>query len=192
MLAHQQGGLLNHAALGGALGVSIHTVQRYLDLMEGTFLLRRLQPYHANVGKRLVKSPRAYLRDTGLLHHLLNLNSLDAIRAHPVAGASWETLVLEDIIRRTRLTDPFAEFFFWRTSDGYEADLLIERGGRADTLIEVKLGSGRESGTVHRLGRIREQLAARRACIVGAEPGRESMAPGVERLGPVEALSESF
>lgn len=192
MLAHQQGGLLNHSALGAALGVSSHTVQRYLDLLEGTFLLRRLRPYHANVGKRLVKAPRAYLRDTGLLHHLLNLNDADAVRSHPVAGASWETFILEDVIRRTRLRDPFAEFFFWRTSDGHEADLLIERGGRADVLIEVKLGSGRAGTAAAKLEKIRGQLGARRACIVGAESGREPMSAGVERLGPAEALRETF
>lgn len=192
MLAHQQGGLLNHSALGAALGVSVHTVQRYLDLLEGTFLLRRLRPFHANIGKRLVKAPRAYLRDTGLLHHLLNLGSSDAVRSHPVAGASWETFLIEDVIRRTRVRDPFADFFFWRTSDGHEADLVIERGGRADVLLEIKLGSGRDTAAAAKLARIREQLGARRACILGAEDGREPLVPGVERLGPAEALREEF
>jgi len=79
-----------------------------------------------------------------------------------------------------------------RTSDGYEADVLIERGGRADTLLEIKPGSGRDVTAAQRLGRIREQLGARRACILGAEPGREPLTPGVERLGPDATLSEVF
>lgn len=87
MLAHQQGGMLNYEQLAGSLGVSAKTVQRYVNILEQSFLLRRLPPYFRNVGKRLVKAPKVYLRDTGLLHHLLNIDSLDALNNHPIRGA---------------------------------------------------------------------------------------------------------
>jgi len=141
MLAHQQGGLLNVSALAGALGVGHARVARALDVFEQTFLLRRLPPFFRNVGKRLTKSPKAYLRDTGLLHHLLNIASAEELDAHPVRGASWETFVIEDLLRRERLARPFAQPFFWRTSAGAEVDLLFERGD-AIAAIEVKAGVG--------------------------------------------------
>ena len=90
MLAHQQGGLFNASMLGGALGITYHTVQRYVDILEQTFLVRRLTPYARNVHKRLTKAPKLYLRDTGLLHHLLGIESADELASHPIRGASWE------------------------------------------------------------------------------------------------------
>ncbi len=192
LLAHQQGGLLNHSDLARIGDVSVHTIQRYLDLLEGTFLIRRLRPYFANVGKRLVKAPCCYLRDTGMLHHLLNLNSLEEVRSHPVAGASWKTFIVEEIQRRTHLEDPFASFFFWRTSDGHEADLLIERGGKADTLVEVKLGGGADAKAAAKLAAIAKQLGARRACIVSQQDGREMLNPVVERIGPEELFARRW
>jgi predicted AAA+ superfamily ATPase len=101
-----------------------------------------------------------------------------------VAGASWETFVLEEIQRRTHLEDPFASFFFWRTSDGHEADLLIERGGKPDTLVEVKTGGGASSRAAVKLAAIAKQLGARRACIVSQQNGVEMLNPTVERIGP--------
>src|SRR5436190_17063773 len=101
-------------------------------MLEQTFLVRRLPPFFCNVGKRLTKSPKIYLRDTGLLHHLLNLTTLADLDQHPIRGASWETFVVEDVIRRERLTHPHAQFFFWRTAGGTEVDLVVERGGPGD------------------------------------------------------------
>jgi hypothetical protein len=112
MLAHAQGGLLNASQLGGSLGVSYHSVQRYLDVLEQTFLVRRLPPYHRNIGKRLARSPRVYLRDTGLLHRLLHIDSLEALESHPSRGASWETFVIEALIRRESIASPHTQFFF--------------------------------------------------------------------------------
>jgi uncharacterized protein len=114
MLAHTQGGLCNASSLGASLGVSHHTIQRRLDILERTFLVRRLQPYFRNVGKRLVKSPKTHLRDTELLHHLLNLATLDQVSNHPIKGASWETFVIEELIRRERLAHPHTQSFFWQ------------------------------------------------------------------------------
>jgi uncharacterized protein len=119
------------------LGVSYHTVQRHLDILEQTFLVRRLPPYFRNIGKRLTKSPKVYLRDTGLLHHLLNINSLDELANHPSYGASWETFVLEEIVRRERLRHPHTQCSFWRTATGNEVDLVLDRGSMR-IAIEIK------------------------------------------------------
>ncbi|MCK5230058.1 MAG: ATP-binding protein, partial [Desulfobulbaceae bacterium] len=98
MCAHNQGQLLNTSQLGSALGISHTTVRSYIDLLSQTFMLRVLQPFNANVKKRLVKSPKVYLRDSGILHSLLKIDSFDELLGHPVFGASWETVVLENII----------------------------------------------------------------------------------------------
>jgi predicted AAA+ superfamily ATPase len=99
MLAHAQGAWPT-SQLAAALGLSQPTVTRYINILEHSFLLRRLPPYFRNMGKRLVKAPKLYLRDTGLLHHLLNIDSLDVLETHPIRGASWETFVMEDLLRR--------------------------------------------------------------------------------------------
>jgi len=107
MLAHTQGGLANLSQFAASLGQSQPTIARYVDILENSFLLRRLPPYYRNVGKRLVKAPKLYLRDTGVLHHLLNIDSLEVLESHPIRGASWETFVLEDLLRREALTHPY-------------------------------------------------------------------------------------
>ena len=135
MLAHQQGGLLNQAQLAGSLGVSAPTVARYVDLLSDLHLVRRLMPWSANVGKRLVKSPKVYVRDSGLVHALLGLRHLDDVLGHPVAGPSYEGMVIETLIRQLPAGD---RAWFYRTHEGAEIDLLIERGGRPAVAIEVK------------------------------------------------------
>jgi predicted AAA+ superfamily ATPase len=137
MLAHAQGGMANLSQFAAALGVSQPTVARYVDILEQSFLLRKLQPYFRNIGKRLVKAPKLYLRDTGLLHHLLNIDTLDVLDGHPIRGASWETFVLEDLLRREAIVNPHSAAYFWRTSGGAEVDLLLERGSSLHA-IEVK------------------------------------------------------
>jgi len=112
MLAHQHAGLFNASSLGASLGVSYHTVQRYVDVLESVFLVRRLAPYFRNVGKRLTKAPKIYLRDTGLLHHLLNIGSEDELSTHPSRGASWEGVVIEDLLRRERVAHPGSQAWF--------------------------------------------------------------------------------
>jgi predicted AAA+ superfamily ATPase len=99
MLAHQQGGLFNASQIGAALGVSYHTVQRYVDILEQTFLVRRLTPYARNIGKRLVKSPKLYLRDTGLLHHLLGIATLDDLASHPIRSRCARRLARRTDVR---------------------------------------------------------------------------------------------
>jgi len=135
MLAHQQGALLNAARLASALGVSGQTVGRYLDLMVDLLLVRRLQPWTSNVGKRLVRSPKVYVRDSGLVHSLLGLPTLDSILGHPVAGASWEGWAIENLIAAAPVESSAS---FYRTSAGAELDLLFEFSGGERWAIEIK------------------------------------------------------
>lgn len=181
MLAHQQGGLLNVASLAGALGVSHGRVSRALDIFEQTFLFRRLPPFFRNVGKRLTKSPKAYLRDTGLLHHLLNIGSLDELDAHPVRGASWETFVIENLRRREMLMHPFSQACFWRTAAGAEIDLLLLRG-EAVSAIEVKAGVG-SLRQARSLGEALPDVGATAGWIVDQGDGEEALNPRVRRRG---------
>lgn len=135
MLAHNQGGLVNASKLAAGLEVSSQTVSRYTDLLVDLLLVRRLQPYHVNVGKRLVKSPKVYIRDTGLLHALLNIPDRNALLGHPVVGASWEGFVLETLINAA---PAFSVPGFYRTSGGAEIDLVLELPGGEVWAIEVK------------------------------------------------------
>ena len=137
MLAHRQGTLLNAAEIAGSLAVDGKTVAKYLDLMVDLLLVRRLPPYHANVGKRLVKSPKTYVRDSGLVHTLLRLDDENAVLGHPIAGMSWEGHVIENLLRaapeRTQAS-------FYRTSAGAEIDLVLELPGDHLWAIEIKRG----------------------------------------------------
>ena len=135
MLAHLQGGLLNASQLAASLGVASPTVGRYIDLLADLQLVRRLQPWSANVGKRLVKTPKVYVRDSGIAHALLGLGDLDAVLGHPVVGASYEGFVLETLIGAL---PPNVSPHFYRTSDGSEIDLLLAQGERPIMAIEVK------------------------------------------------------
>jgi len=138
MLAHNQGVLLNASRLASGLGVSAPTVNNYIGLLVDLLLVRRLTPYHANVGKRLVKSPKTYVRDSGLVHALLGIQSYDELLGHPVVGASWEGFVIESLLA---VTPPRTRADFYRTARGAEIDLLLELGGKHGTwAIEIKRG----------------------------------------------------
>ncbi|OGA33616.1 MAG: hypothetical protein A3F75_14990 [Betaproteobacteria bacterium RIFCSPLOWO2_12_FULL_64_23] len=127
MLAHYHGQTWNGSELARALGVSDKTVSRYLDILEGTFMVFRLTPWHANLGKREVKAPKVYVADTGLLHSLLGIGEHDALLAHPKCGASWEGFILRELIRRSGAKR--GEAFFWGVHAGAELDLLILQDG---------------------------------------------------------------
>ena len=126
MLAHCHGQLWNAAELGRSMGLSTTSVNHYRDLLVGTYMVRLLQPWHANLAKRQVKAPKLYLRDSGLLHHLLGLRTMDELRSHPRYGASWEGFALEQVL--ARFGDH--EAWFWGTQRGAELDLLLQRSGR--------------------------------------------------------------
>jgi len=135
MLAHHQSGLLNAAEFARALGVDGKTIASYLDLMVDLLLVRRLEPWHSNAGKRLVKSPRVYVRDSGLLHSLLSLTTLDDILGHPIAGASWEGFVIETI---HAAMPEGARANFYRSAAGAEIDLIVTLPGGRRWAIEIK------------------------------------------------------
>jgi predicted AAA+ superfamily ATPase len=138
MCAHLHGQLFNASQLGLALGGLAHTtVARYLDLLVDALMLRRLEPWHANVGKRLVKSPKVYVRDSGLLHALLGIASLDDLAGHPAAGLSWEGFIIEQLIAGL---PPLATHGFYRTAAGAELDLVVESGGKR-VGYEIKLSN---------------------------------------------------
>lgn len=187
MLAHVQGGMLNASQLGNSLDVTYHTVQRYLSVLEHTFIVRRLPPYYRNVGKRLTKAPKIYLRDTGLLHHLLNINSLEELDRHPMRGASWETFVMEDLIRREKLRHPHAQFYYWRTAAGAELDLLLDRGSQRIG-IEIKAGRGDKITIARTTEQIANDAGAASVWILDQAAGIEALRPSVRRRGFAESL----
>ncbi|HXC25388.1 MAG TPA: ATP-binding protein [Gemmatimonadaceae bacterium] len=135
MLAHTQGGLLNAQRLASSLGVNWHTAQHYLDLMVDLLLVRRLQPWARNTGKRLIKSPKIYVRDPGLLHTLLNIPTAYDLLGHPVAGASWEGYAIEALIAAA---PPTARAYFYRTATGIELDLVLELSASRRWVFECK------------------------------------------------------
>ncbi len=138
MLAHLNGNLLNLEMLGNSLGITGPTVRRYIDFFESSYLIRRIQPWFANISKRLVKSPKIYIRDTGVLHALLAIITFEQLQGYPGLGASWEAYIIQEI---ASMLPPRHELCFYRTQDGTEADLVIIKAGIPDTLIEIKYHS---------------------------------------------------
>lgn len=130
--------MVNVSRLASALGVSTVNTSRYIDLLVDLQLVRRLAPWHANVGKRLTKSPKLYVRDSGLVHALLGLSTWEDVLSHPVAGLSYEGFVIENLIDAA---GPQRRAYFYRTQDGAEIDLLFERGGEVEMAIEIKRSS---------------------------------------------------
>ncbi len=143
MLAHGQGSLLNASNLGRSLSISTQSVTRYIDLLVDLLLVRRLRPYYANVGKRLVKSPKVYVRDSGLLHALLSIETLQRLSGHPVIGASWEGFVIENLLS---VLPWRVQPFFYRTTVGAEIDLILEMPNGTLWAIEVKRGLSAKPG----------------------------------------------
>lgn len=135
MLAHNQSGIFNASMLARSLEVSSVTVGRYLDLMVDLLLVRRLQPWTSNVGKRVVKSPKVYIRDSGITHALLNIESYNDLLGHPVAGGSWEGFVIENILS---VAPSNVRSYYYRTAGGQEIDLLLEFSGQEKWAIEIK------------------------------------------------------
>nr|MCU0326160.1 ATP-binding protein [Spirosomataceae bacterium] len=136
MIASMQGQLLNQSSLANSLGVRNYLLNQYLDFFEQSFLIRRLQPYYTNIGKRLTKTPKIYIRDSGLVHHLLGIHNHESLLGHYIAGSSWEGYVIEQIISQLSYQQiPF----FYRTADGSELDLIIEQNLEIRLAIEIKL-----------------------------------------------------
>jgi predicted AAA+ superfamily ATPase len=125
-LAHYHGQTWNAAEPARAMGVSESTARRHLDLLTDAFVVRQLHPWHANIAKRQVKAPKIYIRDTGLLHHLLDIGTQKDLLRHPKVGASWEGFVIEQLL----LSEPHEEVYFWATHQGAEIDLVLRRGSQ--------------------------------------------------------------
>lgn len=135
MLAHSHGQLWNASRIAGSLGISAPTVRNYLDILEETFIVRQLQPYHFNIKKRLIKAPRIYIRDSGLLHSLLNIRTSEDLASHPSLGSSWEGFVIEQIIG---VLPPGHEAYFYRTNAGAEIDFVLLNNKGKPVAVEIK------------------------------------------------------
>ncbi len=190
MLAHQQGQTVNAARLAGGLGVSGQTVGRYLDLLVDLLLVRQLRPWSRNVGKRLTRSPKVYVRDSGLAHALLGLVGLDDVLAHPVAGSSWEGFVIENALAAA---PEGTQAWFYRTSAGAEIDLVLEPPAGGPLAIGIKRSSAPTIGKGFRIGC--DDIGVSRRWIVHAGPSRFPIDPettAIPLLGLGAALRELY
>jgi predicted AAA+ superfamily ATPase len=165
MLAALHGQPWNASRLGQSLGISYHTVNSYLDYLAGAFLVRRLEPYSANIAKRLVKSPKVYWRDSGLVHALLNVPDRDTLPVQPWVGASWEGFVIEQALGQLASRGRSFHAYYFRTSDQKEADLVLDFGTEL-WAIEVKLTSSPGPDDMHRLDTAADLIEATRRILV--------------------------
>lgn len=185
MLAHSQGTLLNASKLAASLSVSAPTVTSYIDLLVDLLLVRRLRPFHANTGKRLVKSPKVYVRDSGLVHALLGIEDYLALAGHPVIGASWEGFVIENLLAAA---PPRTLPGFYRTSAGAEIDLILELPGKHGLwAIEIKRGLTTSPSKGFQIAR--EDINPRRSFIVYSGDDRYPISQEVEAIGVREMAS---
>ncbi len=184
MLAHEQGGLFNAAKLAAALGLSGQTVSRYLHLMTNLLLVRRLPPWSKNVGKRLVRSPKVSVRDSGITHALLGLTTLDAVLGHPVAGPSGEGMVVENLVAAA---PEGARACFYQTAAGAEMDLVLDLPGGELWAIEIKRGLARKLS--HGLLYAVADLKPSASWVVYAGQDRYPLGNGTEAISLLELMS---
>lgn len=186
MLAHNHGQLWNASKIAGSLGVSAPTVGRYLDILEATFIVRQLQPYHANIKKRLIKSPKVYVRDSGLNLALLRLRTFDDLLAHPSVDASWEGLVIEQIAALLSQGD---NLFFYRTNAGAEIDLLFM--DRKNRLVPVEIKYTLSPALARGFWNAFEDLSCKRGYVI--YPGKEMYPLGKNVFAlPLEMLKSEL
>ena len=185
MLAHRQGATLNASVLARSLEVSAQSVTRYVDLLSDLLLLRRLPPFQTNIGKRLIKAPKVYVRDSGLVHALLGIASLEQLAGHPVVGMSWEGYVIETLLS---VLLPQARSYFYRTSAGAEIDLVIEHNDGARWAIEVKRSLSAKIGRGFHFACA--DVEPTRSIIVHAGEDRYPVSENVEGIGVRELAEE--
>jgi hypothetical protein len=194
MLAAVHGQIWNASGLGQSMGLSYHTVNSYLDVLEGAYLVRRLAPWSARISKRLVKSPKVYLRDSGLLHALLGISDREALLRHPSAGASWEGFVIEQVIAGLAARGARTEPFFLRTSDGREMDLVLRLGAELIAL-EIKLSARAAPEDLAALDRAADLIGAEHRYLICQTPapvtdgkrGVLDLASAIDRLQHIAA-----
>jgi len=184
MLAHVQGGLLNQSQLAASLAVSGQTVSRYIDILCDLMLVRRLPAWHGNVGKRLVRAPKVYVRDSGIVHALLGLESLESVLSHPVAGPSWEGFVIEQLI----VAAPQAQASFYRTAHGAEADLVLDLRHGETWVIEIKRSSAPTVSKGFHLAAA--DVGATRKLLVAPVDATYTVRDGVEVMNPLTAAAQ--
>jgi predicted AAA+ superfamily ATPase len=165
MVAASHGNTWTASTIGKSMGLSYHTVNSYLDYLEQAYLVRRIQPYVPNVRKRLIKSPKVYWRDSGLLHALMNVRSMDDLLIQPWVGASWEGWLIEQILGSLNNKGIDHDVFFFRTSDGHELDLVLQLGGRT-WAFEMKLSSSPDRSDLDRLTKAADMIGAEKRVLV--------------------------
>ena len=186
MLAHCQGAMLRASELGRALEISTQSVTRYIDLLADLLLVRRLQPFHVNIGKRLVKSPKVYVCDSGLVHALLGIENLEQLAGHPIVGMSWEGFVIETLLS---VLPWRSTAYFYRTSAGAEIDLVIEHNDQSIWAIEIKRArSAKVSRGFHNAC---EDIRPARAFVVHAGKDRYPLSGNLEAIG-LRELAEAL
>ena len=185
MCAHNQGQLLNASKLGESLGLTHPTIKRYLDLLEQTFIVRTLLPFEPNVKKRIVKSPRVFIRDSGLLHQLLSISNYNDLLGHPVFGSSWEGMVIENIIAIM----PDWDFYFYRTATGDELDLILEKGNKR---IAVECKATAAPKVTKGFWRALEDVKPQKTYIIVPIQVSYEIAPNVTVCGLEEFLNINF
>ena len=185
MLAHVQCSLLNASQIAKALGVSVQTITRYIDLLVDLLLVRRLQPFHGNVGKRLVKSPKVYIRDSGLLHALLGIKDFETLQGHPILGGSFEAFVIENCLN---CAPSSTQAYFYRTTSGAEVDLLLEMPDKSLWAIEIKrsLSPKLQKGFYY----AQADLGPKRCFVIYAGRERYFLEENIEAISLYEFLKE--
>ncbi len=186
MLANSQGTLLNSSEIGRALETSTQSVTRYIDLLSDLLLVRRLQPFHANLNKRLVKSPKVYIRDSGLVHAVLGLTNIEVLSGHPQVGNSWEGFVIENLLSYL----PWGRIpFFYRTAAGAEVDLVIEHPDQSLWAVEIKRGLSPRRGIGKGFHQSIEDLKPSKSFVVHAGVDRYPLSENIEAIGLIEMCS---
>lgn len=186
MMAHVNGQLLNISTIAKSLGLSSPTINHYTEIFEGTFILRSLRPYYANLKKRLVKSPKIYFRDTGILHALLNIETHDELQSNPYVGHSWEAFVIEQIIaQKPKALSPY----FYRTAAGAEIDMILEAENSSPVAVEIKYSLSPKLSKGFQIGF--KDLGCRKGVVI--YPGKDTykIAENVIAL-PINKLPELF
>ncbi len=186
MLAHANGTIWNASQIASSLGLNYQTINRYTDILEQTFLIRKLQPYYINIKKRMVKSPKILLRDTGLLHYFLGIQNKEGLDVQPSRGASWESFIVEQLISLYTLYVPGSRFWYWRTQAGAEVDLLIEKTGTIIP-IEIKLHSSPSKDMTRGLVSCMNDLKIQKGYIVYPGNNEYSLGKGITVL-PLEKV----
>ncbi|TRX24138.1 ATP-binding protein [Flavobacterium franklandianum] len=185
MCAHNQGQLINYSKLGESLGLTHPTIRRYIDLLEQTFILRTVLPYETNVKKRLVKSPKVFVRDSGLLHQLLSIPDFNSLLGNPVFGSSWEGVVVENII----VNKPDWNYYFYRTATGDEMDLILEKGNQR---IAIECKASTAPKLTKGFYRALEVIKPQKTYVIIPAPVSYEIAPNVTVCGLSEFLNLTF